>query len=127
MTNQESAERVRALEEQRRLAMLAADIPVLEALFDEALVYIHSTGGRDSRASYLEKLASGAMRYETVTLDVSDVVVRDRFALLSGRMTASVRVASGAPGLLAIASRYESVWMRSAESWRVVAMHSFIA
>ncbi|WP_321957424.1 nuclear transport factor 2 family protein [Paraburkholderia bannensis] len=127
MTNQESAQRIRALEEQRRLAMLAADTQALEALLDEALIYIHSTGARDSRASYLEKLASGAMRYEAVTLDVSDVIVRERFALLSGTMTATVRVAAATPAVLAIASQYEAVWMQSEEGWRVAAMRSFIA
>ncbi|WP_321845780.1 nuclear transport factor 2 family protein [Paraburkholderia bannensis] len=127
MTSQESAQSIRALEEQRRLAMLAADTQALEALLDEALIYIHSTGGRDSRASYLEKLASGAMRYEAVTLDVSDVILRERFALLSGTMIATVRVAAATPAVLAIASRYEAVWMQSEDGWRVAAMRSFIA
>lgn len=127
MTDQESASLIRALEQQRRMAMLAADTQALEALFDEGLLYIHSTGGRDSRASYLEKLASGAMRYETVTLDVIDIVARERFALLSGAMTATVRIAGAKPAVLDIASRYEAVWIRSADGWRVVAMQSFAA
>jgi hypothetical protein len=126
MTNQESAARIRALEAQRRVAMLALDTQALEALFDEGLLYLHSTGGRDSRASYLAKLASGAMRYETLTLDVSDVVVRERFALLSGSMTASVRVAGDKPQVLAIASRYEALWMLSANGWRMAAIQSFM-
>jgi hypothetical protein len=126
MTNQESAARIRALEAQRRVAMLASDTQALEALFDEGLLYLHSTGGRDSRASYLAKLSSGAMRYETLTLDVSDVVVRERFALLSGSMTASVRVAGEMPKMLAIASRYESLWMLSSDGWRMAAIQSFV-
>jgi hypothetical protein len=126
MTNQESATLIRALEEERRVAMLAADTQALEALFDEGLLYLHSTGSRDSRASYLAKLSSGAMRYETVTLDVSDVVVRERFALLSGAMVASVRVAGDKPQVLEIASRYEAVWMLSADGWRMAAIQSFV-
>jgi hypothetical protein len=126
MTNQESATLIRALEEERRVAMLASDTQALEALLDEGLLYLHSTGSRDSRASYLVKLSSGAMRYETVTLDVSDVVVRERFALLSGAMAASVRVAGDKPQVLEIASRYEALWMLSADGWRMAAIQSFV-
>lgn len=127
MTDRESAALIRALEEQRCVAMLVADTQMLEALFDEGLLYIHSTGGRDSRASYLAKLSSGAMRYETLTLDVSEVVVRERFALLSGAMAATVRIASGKPAVLAIASRYEAVWVLSPDGWRMAAIQSFVA
>ncbi|WP_167061949.1 nuclear transport factor 2 family protein [Burkholderia sp. Ax-1719] len=127
MTDQENVALIRALEEQRRVAMLAADTLALEALFDEGLVYVHSTGGRDSRASYLAKLSSGAMRYEAVTLDVSDIAVRERFALLGGAMAATVRISGAKPATLAIASRYESVWMLSADGWRMVAIQSFVA
>ncbi|MBN3857443.1 nuclear transport factor 2 family protein [Paraburkholderia sp. Ac-20340] len=124
MTGQPDVTAIRALEEQRRLAMLAADTEALEAIFDESLIYIHSTGARDTRASYLAKLTGGAMRYESVSLDVSDILVRERFALLSGAMAASVQTANGT---LSILSRYEASWIRSADGWRIAAMQSFIA
>jgi ketosteroid isomerase-like protein len=124
MSGQQNAAAIRALEEQRRLAMLAADTEALEAIFDEGLIYIHSTGGRDTRASYLAKLASGAMRYASVSLDVTDILVRERFALLSGAMVATVQTADGR---FAIASRYEASWIRYADRWRIAAMQSFIS
>ncbi len=113
---------IRELEERRRKAMLLADTKTLEALFDEALIYIHSTGTRDTRATYLAKLESGAMRYETITLEVTEITIRERFAILAGRMTATVRTANGK---IAIASRYEAIWHQSADSWRVMAIQGF--
>lgn len=117
------AEALRALEERRRLAMLAVDTAALRDILDEGLVYIHSTGARDSRSSYLDKLDEGAVRYEELSTEVVEIAVRERFALLRGIMTARVRTPDRT---LAVASHYEVVWMRTAEAWRVVAFQGFL-
>lgn len=116
------AEALRALEERRRLAMLAADTAALRDILDEGLVYVHSTGTRDSRASYLGKLDDGAVRYEELSTEVVEIAVRERFALLRGTMTARVRTPDRT---LVVASHYEVVWMRAAQAWRVVAFQGF--
>lgn len=122
MTHAEDANVIRDLEEARRSAMLAGDTATLGELLDENLVYIHSTGSRDSRASYLDKLASGVMRYEAVNFCVSEIQMRERLALVCGAIEASVRIASGT---IAVASRYEAVWMKMNDRWRLNVIQSF--
>ncbi|HZZ10996.1 MAG TPA: nuclear transport factor 2 family protein, partial [Paraburkholderia sp.] len=122
MTQGEDANVIRELEEARRAAMLAGDTAALAALLDEGLVYIHSTGTRDSRASYLDKLASGAMRYEAVQFRVNEIQMRERLALVCGTMDASVRIASGT---IAVASQYEAVWTKLNDAWRLSVIQGF--
>ncbi|KFG92320.1 hypothetical protein GQ56_0138115 [Burkholderia paludis] len=109
---------VRTMEERRRAAMLAADTHALREILDEGLVYVHSTGTRDDRESFLARLERGAIRYDALSLDVIGIQMHERFALLHGKMDARI----GTPdGTLAVSTRYEAVWMRSGEAWRVVA------
>lgn len=102
--------------------MLAGDTAALGDLFDESLIYIHSTGARDSREDYLARLSSGAMRYEAVKFHVSEIQTRARVAIVCGAIEASVRIASGT---IAVASQYEAVWMRTNSSWRLNVIQSF--
>jgi hypothetical protein len=123
MNDSDCAADVRAMEERRRVAMLAADTHALRDLLDEGLIYVHSTGGRDTRASYLQKLDDGVMRYESLALDVSEVQARERFALLRGAMSAQVKTANGT---IAVASHYEAIWMQAGGAWRLAAFQSFL-
>lgn len=118
MNDTDRTSRVRAMEERRRVAMLAADTDALRDILDEGLVYVHSTGARDCRASYLDKLEDGVVRYEALSLDVTEIQSHERFALLRGKMDARINTPDG---MLAVSTCYEVVWMRSGEAWRVVA------
>lgn len=77
-------------EQLRRDAMLAGDSAALEALLSDAIVYVHSTGARDTRDSYLRKIRDGALRY--LRLEFSDLhaQVTQGAALVTGSMRATV-------------------------------------
>ena len=47
-------EQIRLLESRRYRAMCEADVTTLEELLGDSLVYTHSYGGADSKASYLD-------------------------------------------------------------------------
>lgn len=81
---------VLALEERRRQALLAVDLVTLQGLLAEDLVYVHSTGVRDCKDSYLAKISGGRLKY--LELDFSDLQVQTltQVAVLSGRMQALV-------------------------------------
>ena len=83
-------EAVLDLEHRRCEAMLAGDSVALEALQSEALVYVHSTGTRDTRSSYLRKIRGGAMRYLRLQWTELQVQVLPGAALVTGRMDATV-------------------------------------
>ena len=55
---------VRAADDERRSAILAADKARLDAIFSDALIYTHSSGKIDSKASYMQSLVTKATTYE---------------------------------------------------------------
>lgn len=112
------------LEERRRVAMLAADVRRLQDLLDESLVYLHSTGLRDSRASFLAKLAQGQIQYDRLNLALSSAQSTDKFLLAQGRMEARIRV-DGVERQ--VKSCYEAVWMNTSEAWVCIAIQSYLA
>lgn len=114
MNSADAQHAVLAAEERRRQALLASDLQALQALFDDALVYVHSTAASDSKDSYLAKLRSGSLRYQALAFEdlqahcigeAADAVV------VTGRMAAQV-LKDGQPR--ALRSLFMTVWSRSA-------------
>ncbi|HYR35873.1 MAG TPA: nuclear transport factor 2 family protein, partial [Burkholderiales bacterium] len=57
---------IRRLEDQRYKAMCEADAATLEKLLADSLVYTHSYGGADSKASYLDGIRSKKWQYRKI-------------------------------------------------------------
>ena len=76
---------IEQLERRRFDAQVAKDLPTLEAIFADDLIYTHSNGHQDDKASYLASIASGQSRYDKV--DIEHIVVRpyndDRTAIVN--------------------------------------------
>ena len=62
----QAIEEIKQLEDARYAAMLGKDIPVLERLLDDKLIYMHSTGVADTKSSYIEGLRTGVWDYREV-------------------------------------------------------------
>jgi ketosteroid isomerase-like protein len=77
-------------EQRRRDAMQAGDSASLEALLSDTIVYVHSTGARDTRDSYLRKISDGALRYLHLEFSHLQAQVTAGAALVTGRMSATV-------------------------------------
>lgn len=85
-TSAQTAEAVLTLDNQRLRAMLAADVPTLEALLAPGLSYTHSDGRTDTRDSYLASLASGALNYRRCERETVAATLRGQVAMLEGRL-----------------------------------------
>lgn len=120
MTDTKQAE-VWAFEEARRIAMIKGDVAALDQLVSEALIYTHSSGGQDSKPSWLSKVASGDLRYETVAFTEPTITVIDGTALIAARMSAKV-LRAGQPGN--VSSLYLAVWVREPAGWRLAAVQA---
>lgn len=108
-------------EQARRAALLAGDGDALASLLSPELVYVHSTGARDRRDSYVEKIRSGALRYLNLDFeDLQAVSAGEGVVVLTGRMQATVR-RDGQDR--AVRSLYLAVWVRrdDANGWWMVA------
>jgi Domain of unknown function (DUF4440) len=88
--DQITQEIVRRWEQRRCEAMLAGDVPTLKDLLSEQAVYVHSTSARDSRASYLQKISSGALRYLQLSFFDLDIQISEGVVLVTGCMAATV-------------------------------------
>jgi ketosteroid isomerase-like protein len=112
---------IAALEAELRQAQLAADVPALDRLIDEDLLFTGPTGQLASKADDLAAHRTGTvritshepedMRVRWITDDVAAVALRTR---LGGEV-------AGEP--FAGTWRYTRIWARSNGRWRVVAGH----
>jgi hypothetical protein len=85
-----TAEEALKAEEARYAAQLGNDLAALERLLGDELVYIHSSTTVDTKASFIESLRSGAVKYRKMTR--GDVKVRTYgcIAIITGRGTFEV-------------------------------------
>lgn len=101
--------------------MLAADAPRLAAMLSESLVYVHSTGVRDGRDQYLERLVSGALRYETLEFTAPHYRLLGSVGLVHAGMRATVLRNDGRH---AVASSTLAVWQHADAGWQLQALHA---
>ncbi|MES2283210.1 MAG: nuclear transport factor 2 family protein [Pseudomonadota bacterium] len=105
-----------AAEEARRQAMLDNDIARLEALLADGLAYVHSTGGTDSKQSYLKKLSGGDLLYETVEFVSPSARVIGTVGLVSAAMRATVTGRDGS-NRRNVFNTYLAVWEHGPSGW----------
>lgn len=120
----DTAETIATLEDERYAAMVAGDIPTLDRLLDPSLRYIHSSGGTDSKDSYLEAFASGRFRYREIKRSEQAIQAVGDAALVLNRMDIDILVDGVAKQ---IAARALAVWSRAAGHWRLVCVQSTAA
>jgi hypothetical protein len=110
-----------ALDKKRMDAMCQKDIPTLEALLADDLVYTHSTARLDSKKSLIEGMAAGTTVYTAI--EPSDVMAQDcgDTVVLTG--TARIHVmARGNP--VAFGVRFTDVYANKGGQWQMVAWQS---
>lgn len=109
------------LEQQRADAMIQADGPALDRLFDDELVWTHSSAKVDSKKSFIDTVTGGTIRYKTV--EIADHVVRlhGDFAIANG-VASMQAVVNGEDK--AMRNRFTAVWAKRGATWRMMAWQS---
>jgi ketosteroid isomerase-like protein len=69
-----AAEDLRKEENAWAAAVVARDFPALDKIFTDQLIYAHSTGGIESKREYLDRLRTGAQRYDSINHEKIQVV-----------------------------------------------------
>jgi len=110
---------ITSLEAERFRLMLAKDAAALETLMDDQLVYTHSFGDRDTKASYMQKFRQGFFDYHEISHRIDCIVARGDAVIITGLMSAKATVGGQQRQLENV---YTAVWGReSAKDWRLVA------
>lgn len=106
------------LEDRRYRAMIDADLDTMDRLCAEELSYAHSSGVRDTKQEYFEKVRSGFYDYHSIDHPVERVEVVGDTAIVAGRMTADLTVHGIRKTIdnLALA-----VWAKEGGEWRLLA------
>lgn len=113
---------LKAAEQRRCTAMLAADNSALAAMLDSRLQFHHATGAVDDKHAYLAKMAAGRIQYTAIRWSEECVIgLAIDAAILTGRMDTDVRV-EGVDK--ALKNRVITVWSRNDGAWQMVAFQS---
>ena len=116
-----TSEKIDALEARRRQAMVAADVAALGELLHDDLIYIHSNGSVDTKASYLDAITSGATDYRSVVTSGETLIDYGSAVIVTGVANIDV-VLNGAERH--IAARYICAYVRSGDSWQFASWQS---
>jgi ketosteroid isomerase-like protein len=101
--------------------MLEADANTLETLLGDGLVYTHSSGSFDTKATYLEGVRAKTVIYRNIDRLQEQIQVYGDTAVVNGSAHIDVLV-GGVPRLANL--RYLSVWVKEAHGWHTVAFQS---
>ncbi len=110
-----------ALEDRRCAAMTAGDLASLEKLLHDELLYTHSSGVTDTKASWLLSMKSGKTRYKSVKCSGQQVRVFGDVALVTGRVHIEAEI-NGQPRTLRL--MFLNAWAKTPQGWKFVAWQS---
>jgi ketosteroid isomerase-like protein len=116
-----SEKEILSLEDKRYAAMTGRDFGALEALLHEQLLYTHSSGLTDTRASWLDAMKSGKTRYKSAALSERKVRLLGDTALVTGKAQIEAEV-NGQPRTLRLS--FLNAWTKTPQGWKFIAWQS---
>lgn len=108
-------------EDARYAAQMGDDFAAMDKLFSPALVYIHSSSVLDNKASYIESMRSGAVKYKVMRR--SEVTVRTFgcVAIINGIGNYDVRVKEND---INVVLRFTSIWQKKDNALEFISWQS---
>ncbi len=101
--------------------IVRADLEALDKLLAPDLVYTHSSGDRDSKASYMERIRTGKLKYSKVDYKAIEAyLLKDDVAFVA--MRAEVHVQSTAASVMQLSVLH--VFVQRQGRWQLVAHQS---
>ena len=110
-----------ALEEERFGAMIARDFPRLQLLVHDELMYTHSSGVVDGKATWLDSMKSGRVKYKKAQCTERKVRLYGDTALITGRAHIEAEI-GGEPKTLKLL--FLNAWTKTPQGWKFVAWQS---
>ena len=109
------------LEDKRFAAMIARDLAALEKLTHGELLYTHSSGLTDTKASWLESIKAGKAKYKSVDCSERKVRFLGEVALVNGKAAIEVDIGGQAKSLRLL---FLNAWTRTPQGWKFAAWQS---
>ncbi len=118
---EERTEQVLATQAARFQVMLSADVAALNDVLVDDLVYAHTTGTIDSKASMIQHIGSGAVNYELIEPTDTKIRLYGDVAVVTG--SANMRVSVG-DQVHQIFIRFIEVYAAKDDHWQLVSWQS---
>ena len=115
------AHEVELADDERIRALVAADVAAVERLLGAELVYVHSNAHTEGKASFLDGMRAGRVRYLGVQRRDAAVRTWGEVALLHARVQIDFEMKGQAR---TAHSNVVSAWLRRDGGWRMVHYHS---
>ncbi len=109
------------IEKKRFAALVSKDFAYLNQVMGEDIVYCHSSGLIDTKASFIQSMKDGKLVYNEMTPDELKVRIYDKTAVITGVCTAKV-VSNGQQ--LNTRFRFTDVYVKRKEGWQMVTWQS---
>jgi ketosteroid isomerase-like protein len=110
-----------ALEDKRFAAMIARDFAAVDSVTHADLLYTHSSGVTDTKASWIESMKSGKVKYKSAKCSERQVRFFGDVALTRGRAAIEVDI-GGEPKSLRLL--FLMAYTRTPQGWKFVAWQS---
>jgi ketosteroid isomerase-like protein len=99
-------------------AVVAQDWAAVDKILGEKLIYAHATGGIESKKQYLDRVRSGAQKYDTINHESTRIVVYGDSAVTHSIMRMA-GATNGAPFNDHLMMMH--VWEKQGGSWKLAA------
>lgn len=116
-----SEKEILGLEDKRFGAMIAREFAALETLVHEELLYTHSSGLTDTKASWLESMKSGKTKYKGASCTERQVRFFGDVALVRGKAAIEAEINGQARSLRLL---FLNAWVRTPQGWKFAAWQS---
>ena len=104
------------IEKKRFAALVSKDYAYLNQVMGEDIIYCHSSGLIDTKASFIQSIKDGKLVYNEMTPDELKVRIYDKTAVITGVCTAKV-VSNGQQ--LNTRFRFTDVYVKRKEGWQM--------
>ena len=109
------------LEQEWEDALIKSDVAALERIYDDNLIYTHSSGAVDNKSIYVGNIKSGVTKYESMKRDDIKVGVYGGAALVTCHWEVHVL---NRGNKIDTNARYIHVYVKQKDGWKMVAHQS---
>lgn len=109
------------LEQQWEDALIKSDTAALDKLYDERIIYTHSSGKVDTKSTYINNIKSGGSKYVSMKRDDIKVAVYNKAAIVSCHWDVHILSQGNKVDLNA---RYLHVYVQQKDGWKMAAHQS---
>ncbi|MGA3119090.1 MAG: nuclear transport factor 2 family protein [Syntrophobacteraceae bacterium] len=120
-TTRDTEGEIRDLEQQRFRAMEHVDVAALNRILSDDLIYTHASRLQQTKAEMIGVLGSGEFKYESISVDSTQIRIYDQAAVVTGRATMKIKSGQGEQILKLC---YLDVYAMQDGRWQMVAWQS---